>query len=246
MHEVQHNGQQASQGVLSRRGFLTNSAKMLGGGALAMSLVGAVSAVEAREAQAASSTTDIDLLNYALTLENLERRFYVQVTSRFSSRDFRRARIFDGLGSYLRNTAYRNFQIIRQHEEAHVHALRSTIVSLGGTPVPECTYNFGVKSVADVVRTARVLENTGVMAYDGAIAYIKSPEYVTVGATIATIEARHASYLNLINRAIPFPASFDTPKSPQDICKAISPFIVKCPFDLEAFCSSLPATVITP
>jgi hypothetical protein len=42
------------------------------------------------------------------------------------------------------------------------------------------------------------------MAYDGAIAYIDRRALQTAGATVATVEARHASYLNLLNRAVPF------------------------------------------
>lgn len=40
-------------------------------------------------------------------------------------------------------------------------------------------------------------------------------------ATIATVEARHASYLNLLIPNVPFPAAFDTLKAPRAICKAV-------------------------
>jgi len=84
-----------------------------------------------------------------------------------------------------------------------------------------------------------------VSAYDGAIAYVDSPALQTAGATIATVEARHASYLNLVNDDIPFPDAFDTPVAPQAICETVrTGFIVSCPFDLAAFCASLPAEVI--
>jgi hypothetical protein len=56
------------------------------------------------------------------------------------------------------------------------------------------------------VRTAQVLENPGVKAYDGAPAHIECAKLLTAGATIATVEACHASYLNLLNRDVPFPA----------------------------------------
>jgi Ferritin-like domain len=65
------------------------------------------------------------------------------------------------------------------------------------------------------------LENTGVSAYDGAIAHISAAKLLTVGATIATVEARHASYLNLLNRDVPFPSAFDEPVAPRKICKAV-------------------------
>ena len=57
------------------------------------------------------------------------------------------------------------------------------------------------------------LENVGVSAYDGALAFLTSAQLQTTGATIATVEARHASYLNLLNNMIPFPNAFDMPEA---------------------------------
>ena len=42
------------------------------------------------------------------------------------------------------------------------------------------------------------------------------------------MEARHASYLNLLNGAVPFPSSFDTPKTMPEILAIAGPFIVAC------------------
>lgn len=99
-------------------------------------------------------------------------------------------------------------------------------------------YDFGVKSVADFVATAKVLEDTGVMVY------IHRPGLQTAGATIATVEARHASYLRLLNGEVPFPEPFDEPKAPRRVCEMEDPFTTKSPFDLKAFCESLPNEVI--
>ena len=107
---------------------------------------------------------------------------------------------------------------IRNHEKTLVQTLIKVIKSLGGKPVGDSEYDFGVKSVADFVATARVLEDTGVMAYDGAIAYIHRPGLQTAGATIATVEARHASYLRLLNGEVPFLEPFDEPKAPRRVC----------------------------
>jgi rubrerythrin len=136
---------------------------------------------------------------------------------------------------------------IRNHEKTHVETLVSVIKSLGGKPVPESEYDFGITDVASAVRTARVLENTGVSAYDGAIAYIRRPALQTAGATIATVEARHASYLNLINKEVPFPGAFDEPKAPRAVCELVADaFITSSPFNLKKFCESLPNEVIAP
>lgn len=102
------------------------------------------------------------------------------------------------------------------------------IQSLGGQPVPEATYNFettAFTSPEKFLSIAQILENTGVMAYDGAIAYVETAEVLTAGATIATVEAHHASYLNLITGQIPFPDAFDKPVAPRDVFDAAAKFI---------------------
>jgi hypothetical protein len=83
------------------------------------------------------------------------------------------------------------------------------------------------------------------MAYDRAIPYIHRPGLQTAGATIATVEARHASYLRLLDGKVPFPEAFDEPKAPGRVCEMVDPFITKSPFNLKAFCESLPNEVIT-
>jgi len=249
MTEGIHAGAQPVQGgPLSRKKFLAGSAALLGGGALAAALPTVAEAHSTPE-----PPTDIDVLNYALTLEHLEYAFYRDGLRKFSKREFRNADVFDGLGGYLRNNARRNFVRIREHEDTHVDRLTSVIKSLGGTPVPEATYNFektAFTSVAKFVSVAQFLENTGVSAYDGAIAHIEAAPLLTEGATIATVEARHASYLNLLNRDVPFPDAFDEPAAPRAICEAVQAenggFIVSTPEpygryrDLDALCAKLP------
>jgi hypothetical protein len=199
--------------------------------------------------------TDIDMLNYALTLEHLEYAFYRDGLDEFGERKLESADVFDGLGTYLRRSAYENFVRIRNHEKTHVDTLTSVIKSLGGKPVPECTYNFketAFTSVSKFVSVAQFLENTGVKAFDGAIANIEAAKLLTAAATIATVEARHASYLNLLNHDVPAPSSFDEAEAPRTICKAVQAenggFIVSCPKpygpyeDLDALCAKLPTT----
>ncbi|MBA2712011.1 MAG: ferritin-like domain-containing protein [Rubrobacteraceae bacterium] len=240
MSEGTYLDEHAEGSFTSRRKFLAGSAAALAGGAL-MAVPGVASAHNPP-----NPPTDIDILNYALTLERLEKAFYRRVLERFSEKQFENAGIFDGLGNYLRRNAYENFQRISNHEDTHVKTLVSIIESLHGKPVPASEYNFGITSVASAVRTARVLENTGVRAYDGAIAHIFSAEYLTAGATIATVEARHASYLNLLNKAVPFPSAFDKAVAPKTICEDVQAFITSSPKpygpyrSLNALCRRLP------
>jgi rubrerythrin len=226
----------AERHLSSRRGFLTGSAALLAGAAL-VSVPGMAKAHTTSEA-----TSDEDILNYALTLEHLEATFYVEGLKKFE-------------GNIKNNRTRANFRRIRNHEVEHVKTLEDVIRSLGGEPVPPCRYNF--KSTAFTSKkkfysVAQFLENTGVKAYDGAIAHIQRAQLLTAGATIATVEARHASYLNFLNRDIPFPDAFDEAVAPRTICEAIKAenggFITSCPEpygpyrDLDELCALLPTT----
>lgn len=235
--------------LTSRRSFLTGSAAALAGGAL-MAVPGMAKAHTTPD-----SPSDVDILNYALTLEHLEYAFYRDGLMKFDEKDFRSSNLFRGSGNFLRKAVYENFRRIREHEDTHVDKLKSVIESLGGTPVPEANYNFATTAFTSVERfvsVAQFLENTGVSAYDGAIAHIEAAQLLTAGATIATVEARHASYLNLLNGDVPFPDAFDEPVAPQAICEAVQAenggFIVSAPEpygpyeSLDALCAKLPTT----
>ncbi len=218
-------------------------AKILGAGAIAAAFMNLKA-----QTTTTGSTGDIAILNYALTLEHLEAAFYNQGLRMFSSTDFDNSAALQAFGpsptsntpgvtltedqefqSMIAGDVFGYLQIIRDHENQHVRTLTAVIKSLGGTPVAACKYNFGITSPDNFLMTAALLENTGVMAYDGAIGGIQSSALKTAGATIATVEARHAAYLNLITGAVPFPSAFDTPAPMATILAAAGKFIVSCP-----------------
>lgn len=199
---------------LSRRGMLTGSLKLAGGAALAMSLTSFPSIRNLAAAQ--ELTSDVDVLNYALTLEHLEHAFYRDGIGLF---DFGT----DGFNQSIND----NMAAIRDHEAAHVVTLTDVITSLGGTPVAEATYNFqdAYASVAGFLATSAALENTGVSAYDGAAQFISDAGLLTAAGSIVAVEARHASYVNLIVNEVPFPAAFETPLTPEEVLEIAGPFI---------------------
>jgi rubrerythrin len=259
-HEHEEGPSEAHQRLSSRRTFLSGSAKLLGGGALALGLGAAPAFAKGNhddddddednkkqggKRNNGGGVSDVDILNYALVLERLEYEFYRRYLEKYNERQIEGASIFEGFGNKVRSQIYENLVRIRNHEKTHVQTLKSVIKSLGGKPVGDSEYDFGVKSVADFIATAQTLEDTGVMAYDGAIAYIDRPGLQTAGATIATVEARHAAYLRLLNGEVPFPEPFDDPKAPRQVCELVDPFITESPFNLKAFCESLPNKVIT-
>jgi hypothetical protein len=209
--------QETSDKGVGRRELLLRSAAIFGAGTLLSSSL-----------SAQSGPTDLSLLNYALTLENLEAAFYTQGLSQFSSADFGNSTFIQNFGSIIGGDVYAYLSLIRDHEMQHVRTLQSLITGLGGTPAKPCSYNFGYKTADDYIMVAALLENTGVMAYDGALNQITSATLKTAAATIATVEARHASYLNLLSGTSPFPAAFDTAATSAAILAAAGKFITAC------------------
>lgn len=198
----------------------------LGAGLAGLAIAGA--GIRAN-AQTSTPNPDIALLNYALTLEHLEAAFYTQGLTRFTANDFASADFASVFGPGTVAGVYTNLGRIRDHEVAHVAALQAAIRTLGGTPVEPCTYNFRYNNAQEFLLVARTLEETGVMAYDGAIGLISAAALKAAGASIATVEARHASYLQLITNNIPFPQAFDQPKMMNEILAIAAPFLASCP-----------------
>ncbi|MEO5741655.1 MAG: ferritin-like domain-containing protein, partial [Vicinamibacterales bacterium] len=220
----------------TRRTFLRQAAV---GGSM---VVGAGALVGSAAAGHLDTVEDVDVLNFALTLEYLEASFYVAALGgagttgvpgspgAFSEGQITGSKVFAGLGGRIRSTGYDYLTDIRDHEVTHVDTL---VGALGTAAVPACTFDFSsaLGSVEAFVATGQVLENTGVKAYDGAIRYVDTGDYLQAAAQIATVEARHAAYLNLLNRTPPIPDAFDTGLLPSQIVTAVlgTGFVVSCP-----------------
>lgn len=202
--------------LASRRGLLIGGTKLAVGGALAFA--GATAVRPARYsalAQDAFFEDDLAVLNYALTLEHLETAFYRDGVPLY---DFGTDPFGNDLNEYL--------AIIGEHEAAHVETLTSVISDLGGEPVAEATYDFGHTDAGSFLALAQAVENLGVSAYDGAGAFLENKDLLTAAGTIVAVEARHASYLNLVNGEVPFPGPVETPMSPEEVLEVAGPFIV--------------------
>ncbi len=200
------------QHLVSRRTLLGTGSKLAIGGAVAAAV--ASSPALARLVAAQEFTDDIDVLNYALTLEHLEYAFYRDGLDSFTADDFDEG-------------VYGNLVLVRDHEGAHVDVLVSTITDLGGEPAEELMYSFGITDVDSYVATAQVLENLGTGAYTGAAQFLTGEDaLLTAALTIHGVEARHASYLNFVNGDVPFPEAFEPAIPPADVLEAATPLIV--------------------
>lgn len=167
-------------------------------------------------AAAQELTTDLDVLNYALTLEHLAYAFYRDGVGLFAFGGDSRGASIDA-----------NLAALRDQEGAHVASLTQIIIDLGGEPVAEATYDFGgaYGDPLEFLATAMALEDIGVSAYDGACHLFSDPALVTATGTIVAVEARHASYLSLLNGELPFPEAFETPIAPETVLEITGPFM---------------------
>jgi rubrerythrin len=167
---------------------------------------------------------DVDVLNYALTLEHLEYAFYRDGLEAFSDAELRNAGPVADTGERVRQELPGRLATIRDHEGGHVDALTAFVERLGGDPVGEADYTFEYDSAATFLETARTLENTGVAAYKGAAPSVVSNDVLGPALGIHSVEARHAAFLNELTGKSPFPDAVDAPLAPGEVTEAANPF----------------------
>ena len=203
-------------GRISRRNWLGNADTGVGGGATS------------------ETVNDVNVLNFALKLANMEYAFYQRALAMFTQSDFLKSAAAQAIGeSRICADMYSCINGIALNEQAHVATLIQTVYSLDGIPqAPDC-YNFGITDVDSFLQSAQTIENIVVSAYNGAIipqwqtsnATITNPGLQSLLATIATVEARHAAYFDLLNLTVPFAIPFDAAQSMDQILAAIKPFL---------------------
>ncbi|CAN5739918.1 ferritin-like domain-containing protein [soil metagenome] len=195
---------------MRRRDFVKGAATVIPG-SVALQMLGTKWAF----AQSADFGNDIDVLNYALTLEYLEAEFYRQGNE---------AGLLDGQeAEYL--------QQVGADESAHVDGITQTINQLGGMPVEAPGVDFGgaFDSRATYLETAFTFENLGVSAYLGAAGFIKQPAILQAAAGIFGVEARHAAVIgNLLGKPAEngvYMGATETPLSKDEVLAAAQPFL---------------------
>lgn len=134
---------------------------------------------------------DLGILNYAYALEQLEAAFYTQV---------RAGAYYDAAPQEEKDL----FDDLYNHEVIHREFFRTAITAVAPDDIlPDLEFDVSSIDFGDrtsVLETARLLEDTGVAAYNGAGDRIENSDYLTIAGKIVSVEARHASAIRtLIN-----------------------------------------------
>lgn len=163
---------------------------------------------------------DVGILNYAYALEQLEAAFYTQVVATPY------AGITDAEKTLLTD--------IRDHEIVHRDFFKA---ALGNNAIGSLEVNFSSIDFTkrdSVLGAAKLFEDTGVAAYNGAGNLIKDGGYLLLAGKIVSVEARHAAAIR--DLLSPNSASFsgddvvdsnglDKAIKPADILAAVKPYV---------------------
>lgn len=175
---------------------------------------------------------DVGILNYAYALEQLEAAFYTNVLdgSYWAGANAEEKLILEDL--------YKHEVIHREFFKAAIGAAASSNQVLPSLEFDFSSVNFGNRT--SVLETARVLEDTGVAAYNGAGSLLENPTYLVLAGKIVSVEARHAAAIRSL--LFPDPTAFagddiidsnglDLAKSPSMILQEVTATgFVKTPF----------------
>ena len=156
---------------------------------------------------------DLEIVQYALTLEHLETDFYNAVIDAGVIKDMA-----------LAETA----KMIRDNEQEHVDALTATVEKLGGTPErPKTNFDAVLEGGPDMVlMTAAEVENLGAAAYLGQAGRIQSKEVLAAALAIHSVEGRHAAALNsVVGKTIVPDGAFAKPASMEEVLPKVQPFL---------------------
>lgn len=156
---------------------------------------------------------DLEIVQYALTLEHLETDFYNAVID---------AGVITDMA--LADTA----KAIRDNEQQHVDVLTATVKQLGGKPEkPRTNFDSVLEGGPDMVlETAATVENLGAAAYLGQAGRIESKDVLAAALSIHSVEARHAAALNtVVGRTIVPDGAFAKPASMDEVLADVKPFL---------------------
>ena len=156
-------------------------------------------------ASARPYSSDVAILNFALSLEYLQASFYTEA---------------EQIGA-LRGALAHQANVVGMHERAHVRAFKQL---LGPAAIKEPKFNFhGVTENQDAFRsTAVAFEDLATAAYKEQAPLIKSKSYLAGALAIHSVEARHAAWIRRLAGFLPAAHAFDDPLSDAKVVEIVN------------------------
>ena len=155
-----------------------------------------------------AAASDVDILNFALTLEFLEAAFYAEAVARAPSGE---------TAKYAK--------VVSMDEAAHVAFLK-TALGMHAVKKPMFDFKGTTANQATFQKTAMALEDTGVAAYAGAAPSIANKKTLAAALSVHSVEARHAAWIrNIIGKGsapLPAPQPFDRRMTKAQVLKVVT------------------------
>ncbi|MCB2376063.1 ferritin-like domain-containing protein [Hymenobacter sp. BT635] len=168
------------------------------------------------------------LLNYVYLLEQLEATFY--------------QKIVDAKPAFLSAAELTAITDLRDHEVIHREFFKQL---LGGNAIGTFEFNFSTLTLTTrtgVLEAARLLEDLGVAAYNGAAKLITTKNTLVLLGKIASVEARHAAFIHDLLGIDPFAdvvaatgadAGLGPALTPAQVITAAAPFFLPYTIDVS-------------
>src|ERR671917_561214 len=180
---------------------------------LAVAGAGATAASMLLSRQASAQTDDVEIANFAVTMEYLEAEFYAIAVA----------------SGFLSGYALGVVENLAEHEAQHVTALKDLLEGAGATPVEKPAFTFpadAVSSQASILDLAATLEPVGVGAYLGAAPLISSPDILAAAGSIAGVEGEHVVAINWLLGVVPYAnEAFPEALTLDEVSAAVAPFM---------------------
>ncbi len=114
---------------------------------------------------------------------------------------------------------------IKKHKVVHREFFRA---ALGSAAIPNLAVDFSAVDFGSrdsVLVAAKVFEDTGVGAYNGAAQFLSNGDYLLAAGKIVSVEARHASAIrDVLGRSFA-PQAFDAALTFEQVLRRAAPFI---------------------
>lgn len=150
-----------------------------------------------------SQARDVEILNYALVLEELTAAFYARAIN----------------GGALDGELAEFADVAAGHEREHVEVIRQALGSQA-KPAPRFAFGNAVTSPDRFAKTALALEELAVSAYNGQVANVSKP-VLQAAAGIVSVDARHAAWIRAIRGRPPASQATDIAKTRKQVLQQV-------------------------